>query len=68
MTFTGIADEAQLAVLTKILDDRCAELGVANDDPAREVIGRRLMALFNCGGYSLDQVEKLLRHPPEEAA
>jgi hypothetical protein len=68
LTFIGIADEAQLAILTKILDDHCTELGIANDDPAREALGGQIMALFNCGCYSLERIEQLLRVPPEEAA
>jgi hypothetical protein len=68
MMFVGVADEAQLAVLTKILDDHCTELGIATGDPAREEFGRRIMALFNSGCYSIEQIEQLLRHAPEEAA
>jgi hypothetical protein len=68
MTFIGIADEAQLAILTKILDDHCAELRIANGDPARAEFGHRIMTLFNCGGYSFEQIEQSLRHAPEEPA
>ena len=33
----GIADETQLASLTRILDDYCTEFGIANGDkPARK--------------------------------
>ena len=48
----GIADETQLVSLARILDDFCTEFGIANGDEEREEIGRRIMALFNCG-YSL---------------
>jgi hypothetical protein len=68
MAFIGIADEAQLVILTKILDDHCSELAIANGDPVREDLGRRIMALFNSGGYSFEQIEQLLRHAQEEAA
>jgi hypothetical protein len=67
LTFTGIADEAQLAILTKILDDYCTALGIANGDPAREDLGRRIMALFN-SGYSFEQIEQSLRDAPEDPA
>jgi hypothetical protein len=63
----GIADEAQLATLTKILDDHCSEFGIVNGDPARESIGGRIMVLFNCG-YSNDQIEQSVRHLPQKAA
>ena len=63
----GIADETQLVSLARILDDFCTEFGIANGDEEREEIGRRIMALFNCG-YSLEQIERALRQAWEEAA
>lgn len=68
MTYPGIADEKQLATLTKMLDDHCAELGIANGDPAREELGRRIMTLFGRCSYSFEQIEQSLRTPSEEAA
>jgi hypothetical protein len=68
MMSCGIADEAQLAILTRILDDYCKEFGIANGDQAREDLGRRIMALFNCGGYSFEQIAQSLRQAPEKAA
>lgn len=61
MKYPGIADEAQLAILTKMLDDHCTERGIPNGDPAREALGRRIMALFNCRCYSFEQIEEMLR-------
>jgi hypothetical protein len=67
MTFISIADGAQLATLTKILDDYCREFGIANGDPIREDIGRHIMALYSYG-YPFGQIELLLRLAPEKAA
>ena len=67
MTFPGVADEAQLATLTKMLDDLCRERDIANGDPAREDFGRLIMSLFN-SNYSFAQIEQLLRSSAEKAA
>jgi hypothetical protein len=67
MTSFGIADPAQLAILTRILDDHCMKFGIANGDEARQEIGRRIMALFNCS-YSAEQIEQALRRTSEKAA
>ena len=52
----GIADEVQLASLTRILDDHCTAFRISNDRDAREHVGRLIMALFNCR-YSTEQIE-----------
>ena len=67
MTSFGIADETQLTILTRILDDFCTEFGIANGDQAREEIGRRIMVLFNCS-YSTEQIEQALAPGLGEAA
>jgi hypothetical protein len=67
MAFPGVADEAELAILTKMLDDHCAQRGIANGDPAREDLGRLIMSLFN-NSYTFEQIEELLSSSPERAA
>lgn len=49
-----------LAALTKALDDRCRELGLANGDPGREQLGRRVMHLFETGALSADDLKRVL--------
>jgi hypothetical protein len=68
MNVPGIADEAQLAVLTKMLDDHCTKHSIASGDPAREELGRRIMTLFSLGSYSFEQIAGMLGHAPEEGA
>ncbi|MDX8456157.1 hypothetical protein ACWGS9_17865 [Bradyrhizobium sp. Arg314] len=48
MSAYGVADSAQLGILTKALTDYCAKHHVADDDE-RERIALRVMALFGRG-------------------
>ncbi|RJT27524.1 hypothetical protein D3227_35940 [Mesorhizobium waimense] len=48
---------------TKALDDRCRELGLANGDPGREQLGRRVMHLFETGTLTVDDLKRALHKP-----
>jgi hypothetical protein len=54
MSFNGIADSEQLAMLTTVLDDYCQEAGLAPGTHARDRAGRVLMALY-CNGSTTAQ-------------
>lgn len=60
MTFRGIADETQLATLTRILDDYCEQAGIEGSHPARQHLARRLIALFSGGIDSPDDIRMAL--------
>ena len=60
MSLQGTACPEDLALLTKALDDRCRELGLANGDPGREQLGRRVMHLFETGTRSFDDLKRAL--------
>ena len=60
MTLRGIADAEQLATLTRILDDYCEQAGIEGSHPAREHLARRLIALFNGGIDSPDDLRMAL--------
>ncbi len=60
MPFRGIADETQLATLTRILDDYCEQAGIEGSHPAREHLARRLIALFSGGIDSPDDLRMAL--------
>ena len=60
MSLHGTACPEDLALLTKALDDRCRELGLANGDPGREQLGRRVMYLFETGTLSADDLKRAL--------
>jgi len=60
MPFRGIADETQLATLTRILDDYCEQAGMEGSHPAREHLARRLIALFSGGIDSPDDIRMAL--------
>lgn len=56
----GMADNEQLAKLTQILDDYCAQVGIEGSSPAREHLARRLIALFSDGIDSPDDIRMAL--------
>ena len=56
----GIASSAELAALTKILDDYCQQTGIAGSHPEREHLARRLMALFSDGIEKPDDIKMAL--------
>ena len=60
MPFRGSADAEQLATLTRILDDYCELSGIEGSHPAREHLARRLIALFNGGIDSPDDIRMAL--------
>jgi len=50
MLAIGVADSAQLAILTRALNDYCARHPVeCKDQNDRERVGRRIMCLFGQG-------------------
>lgn len=56
MSTYGVADSAQLDILTKALNDYCAKHPVeCRDEHDREKVGRRIMRLFGQG--LIDPVE-----------
>ena len=64
MAIEGTVSPEDLAALTKALDDRCRELGLANGDPGRERLGRRVMYLFESGALSADDLKRALSQTP----
>lgn len=55
MPFTGIADPAQLSILTKALDDHCLAFGIS-DESERDMIARLVMSLFSNGATSAEEL------------
>lgn len=60
MPFRNIADAEQLATLTRILDDYCEQAGMPGTHPAREHLARRLIALFQGGIDTPDDIRMAL--------
>ena len=60
MPFEGIANPEQLAVLTRVLDDHCRNIGLAEDHPEREALAHRVMALFNNGILDIEDLKQAL--------
>jgi hypothetical protein len=60
MTLRGTADAEQLATLTRILDEYCEQAGMEGTHPAREMLARRLIALFIGGMDSPDDFRMAL--------
>ena len=60
MTFRGSADSAQLATLTRILDDYCELSGIEGSHPARQHLAVRLIDLFSGGIDSPDDIRMAL--------
>lgn len=48
MLACGVADSAELAILTKALNDYCAKHGIRGEEE-REHIAQRIMSLFGRG-------------------
>ena len=64
MSFKGTANTAQLADLTKILDDYCRHASVEDKNPARDRLARRIMTLFNDGIQSPEEITRVLDANP----
>jgi hypothetical protein len=60
MSIGGTADPQQLAILTRVLDERCKEIGLTKDDPEREALAYRVMTLFQQGVLSVDDLKRAL--------
>jgi hypothetical protein len=58
MTYRGMADDQQLATLTRILDEYCEQAGIEGSHPAREHLARRLIALFTGGIDDPDYIKR----------
>lgn len=54
------ANSAQLAELTKILDDYCQKAGLQNDRDARDALALRIMSLFESGIDDLQEITRAL--------
>lgn len=61
MITTGVANPAELAILSAALDDFCVEAGIAPSDRAREEVARHLLDLFNRGVDDRDELMDALR-------
>ena len=48
-TLWGIANNEQLAALTRLLDDYVKDMGLVGDTAARDRLAETIMALFNDG-------------------
>ena len=64
MSFDGTADTKQLSDLTKILDDYCRHANVEDGHPARARLARRIMALFNDGIRTPEEITRVLDADP----
>lgn len=60
MPFSGIADSEQLTILTAVLKDHCRANGIDPASPECADIGRVLMALFNNGARSVEELKAAL--------
>jgi hypothetical protein len=60
MSLQGIARPEDLAMLTRVLDERCRQLGLANGDAGREQLARRVMYIFETGALSMDDLKREL--------
>jgi hypothetical protein len=58
---SGIADPAQLAVLTMVLEEYCAEAGLGPLGEGREDVARLLFDLFNRGVEDPGELKAALR-------
>ena len=55
MSFNGIADPQQLAVLSSVLDAICLEAGIGLHSPEREDVAALVMRLYWDGCRTLDE-------------
>jgi hypothetical protein len=60
MPFTGIMDPEQLAVLTKVLDDHCAERGIERSSPDGLDAGHVILSLFGNGAQTVEELKAAL--------
>ena len=61
MPLRGIVDPDELAVLSRTLEEYCAENGIGIDHPDREDIAHRIMALFTGGAVTVDELKRILK-------
>ena len=61
---SGIADNEQLAKLTKLLEDYAKEVGVDADKAARDRLALRIMTLFNEGVVRPEDIRRELDSSP----
>ena len=64
MTSWGIADAEQLAALARLLDEYSKEMGIAEDQPARNRLAARIMCLFNEGITNPENIRRNLDSSP----
>jgi hypothetical protein len=60
MPFTGIIDPEQLAVLTKVLDDHCAERRIDRSSPDGLEVGRLILSLYGTGAQTVEELKTAL--------
>lgn len=56
MLFTGIANPAQLKILTAALEKYCRNKSIELGTPEHEEAGRLVMSLFNSGALTPEQL------------
>ena len=56
----GIANPAQLAELTQLIDDYSKEMGINSDNAARDRLATRVMDLFNEGFTTPEDIRRRL--------
>ena len=56
MPFNGIANSAQLTILTKALNDHCLAFHIS-DESDRDMIARLVMSLFSSGVTSAEELK-----------
>lgn len=61
MSAQGIANPAQLKVLTKALQDYCRAAHIEPGTPAYDEAGHQIMSLYGCGKFSAEELVKVLR-------
>lgn len=65
MPFRSIATPEQLALLTQVVEDHCADVGIATGTISSEAVARSVMAQFERGVSSYDDLRAALAVRPE---
>jgi hypothetical protein len=60
MPFTGIFTPQELGLMSKVLDDHCAECGIERPSTAYQDAGYLIMALYKGGAQTADELKAAL--------
>ena len=63
MPFRSFADPEQLQILSTALDNYCREFGIEPGTPEREDAAEFIIALFNSGAHTADELRAALDAP-----